>query len=74
MSDAKTFEQKMQRLEEIVKLLESGNVELDKSLALYEEGSKLANELTKTLSDAKIKIEEISTNNSKYALIVVCKF
>ncbi len=65
MSDAKTFEQKMQRLEEIVKLLESGNVELDKSLALYEEGSKLANELTKTLSDAKIKIEEISTNNSK---------
>lgn len=65
MSDVKTFEQKMQRLEEIVKLLESGNVELDKSLALYEEGSKLANELTKTLSDAKIKIEEISTNNSK---------
>lgn len=60
MNDTMTFEQKMQRLEAIVKLLESGQVELDQSLALYEEGSKLASELAKTLSDAKIKIEEIS--------------
>lgn len=65
MSDTKTFEQKMARLEEIVKLLESGNVELDNSLALYEEGSKLAMELAKTLNEAKIKIEEINTNSGK---------
>ena len=65
MNENQTFEQKMARLEEIVKLLESGNVELDKSLALYEEGSKLASELAKTLNEAKIKIEEINTNTSK---------
>ena len=65
MNENKTFEQKMARLEEVVKLLESGNVELDKSLALYEEGSKLASELAKTLNEAKIKIEEINTNTSK---------
>jgi len=65
MNENKTFEQKMARLEEIVKLLESGNVELDKSLALYEEGSKLASELAKTLNEAKIKIEEVNTNTNK---------
>ncbi len=65
MSETKTFEQKMARLEEIVKLLESGNVELDKSLALYEEGSKLATELTKSLNEAKVKIEEINSTPSK---------
>jgi len=65
MNENQTFEQKMSRLEEIVKLLESGNVELDKSLALYEEGSKLASELAKTLNEAKIKIEEINTNTNK---------
>lgn len=65
MSETKTFEQKMARLEEIVKLLESGNVELDKSLALYEEGSKLATELTKSLNEAKVKIEEINFTPSK---------
>lgn len=65
MNEPKTFEQKMARLEEIVKLLESGNVELDKSLALYEEGSKLANELSKTLNEAKIKIEEITNTGTK---------
>ena len=65
MSETKTFEQKMARLEEIVKLLESGNVELDKSLALYEEGSKLATELTKSLNEAKVKIEEINSSSNK---------
>jgi exodeoxyribonuclease VII small subunit len=65
MSENKTFEQKMARLEEIVKLLESGNVELDKSLALYEEGSKLATELTKSLNEAKVKIEEINSSSNK---------
>lgn len=65
MSEVKTFEQKMARLEEIVKMLEGGNVELDKSLALYEEGSKLATELSKTLNEAKVKIEEITSSNAK---------
>lgn len=65
MNETKTFEQKMARLEEIVKLLESGNVELDKSLALYEEGSKLATELTKSLNEAKVKIEEINSTLNK---------
>lgn len=36
-----TFEASMQRLDEIVKQLEKGDVPLDASLALFEEGSRL---------------------------------
>ena len=36
-----TFENAMERLEEIVNLLESGDSPLDKSLSLFEEGVKL---------------------------------
>ena len=38
----KTFEQKMLRLEEIVAKLEKGDVPLSDSLALFEEGTGLA--------------------------------
>lgn len=47
------FEDAMQRLEEIVNLLESGKVDLDDSLKLFEEGLKLTKEL-----DAKLKVYE----------------
>lgn len=36
-----SFEQAMDRLEEIVKKLESGDGSLDQALTLFEEGSKL---------------------------------
>jgi exodeoxyribonuclease VII small subunit len=36
-----TFEQAMARLEEIVRLLESGELSLDETVRLYEEGQRL---------------------------------
>ena len=36
-----TFEQAMKRLEEIVSRLEAGDVPLDQSMTLFEEGTKL---------------------------------
>lgn len=56
MSDKKTFEQNLKRLEEIVKLLESSDSELDKSLALFEEGTGLVRECTEELDRAQAKI------------------
>ena len=51
MGDKKlTFEQAAARLDEIVSLLEKGDAELDKSLALFEEGVKLI-ELCGTMLD-----------------------
>lgn len=55
-----TFEQKLARIEEIVLILESGKEELNKSLALYEEGIALTREVSKMLDEVKGKIEEIN--------------
>lgn len=57
-----TFEQKLARIEEIVKLLEGGKEDLNVSLALYEEGVALTTQLNKTLEEVKGKIEEINKN------------
>ena len=56
--DKKTlsFEQSMQRLEEIVRLLERGDVPLEESLALFEEGSGLIAQCSKLLDNAEQKV------------------
>ena len=45
MAAKKTFEENMSRLEEIVSLLERGDATLGDSMALFEEGTKLAERL-----------------------------
>jgi exodeoxyribonuclease VII small subunit len=52
-----TFEKAMERLEEIVALLESGENELDKSLSLFEEGVKLINICNKSLEKAEESVK-----------------
>ncbi len=59
----KTFEEKLKRLQDIVGLLDQGNVSLDDSLKLYEEGMELAIQLRKTLEEAELKIIRL---NEKY--------
>ena len=51
--DAMSFEEAMRELEAIVNQLDSGNVELDKSIELYERGAKL-----KAHCEAKLKAAE----------------
>lgn len=60
MADKKneiTFEAAMQRLEEIVRLLESGNAPLDTSLALFEEGVGLVKLCNSKLDNAEQKVK-----------------
>lgn len=52
-----TFEQSLMRLESIVKELESGDVSLDESLALFEEGVKLSGVCSNLLKNAKQKVD-----------------
>jgi exodeoxyribonuclease VII small subunit len=59
----KSFEEKLKRLQEIVGLLDQGNVSLDDSLKLYEEGMELAVQLRQTLEEAELKIIRL---NEKY--------
>ena len=53
------FEDKMKRLQEIVDLLDSSDIELDKSISLYKEGLELSKELKEQLSACEEKIEEL---------------
>ena len=59
----KTFEEKMQRLEEIVSLLASDKTSLDDSIKLYEEGLSLSKDLENQLKTFQEKIENIGKEN-----------
>ena len=56
----KPFEESMARLEEIVSILERGESTLDESLALFEEGTKLAAACSKQLDRADQKILKLT--------------
>ncbi|MCX5903990.1 MAG: exodeoxyribonuclease VII small subunit [Proteobacteria bacterium] len=53
----KRFEEALQELENIVQRLEDGNLSLDESLALFEEGIKLSRLCSQRLDEAEKKIE-----------------
>lgn len=60
-----TFEQAMRRLEDIVSQLEAGEAPLDKSMALFEEGTKLSAYLSKLLDTAEQKVNMIATKDGR---------
>lgn len=57
-----TIESALVRLQEITAQLESGELSLDKSLKLYEEGVGLTRTCRKLLKDAELKITELSAD------------
>ena len=56
----KTFEEKMNRLEEITRVLEKNEVSLDESIKLFEEGLKLSEELDTQLKTYQQKIIDLT--------------
>ena len=60
-----TFAQSIQRLEEIISNLESGDVELESAIDLYSEGMSLQEHCKSKLNNAKIKISQIVQDSSK---------
>lgn len=51
------FEKKLGRLEEIVGKMEKGDLALEDSLTLFEEGVKLSRECHQKLNDAEAKVK-----------------
>ena len=49
----------MERLEEIVSLLEKGDAKLADSLALFEEGTKLVSACSTMLDEAELKVVKL---------------
>ncbi|UBH12268.1 exodeoxyribonuclease VII small subunit [Macrococcus armenti] len=58
---AKTFEEMMNQLEQIVKSLDDDQVSLEKSIELYEQGVKLSQACQLKLSEAEDKIAKLNT-------------
>lgn len=59
MNKNMTFEQALERLEEIVQKLESGNVSLDESIEIYQEGIMLSKQCSGMLQEAEGKVMAI---------------
>ena len=56
------FEKAMQRLEQIVEDIEKGELDIDKSLEIFEEGIKMSRVCSKKLNEAEAKIEKLTKN------------
>ncbi len=54
-----TFEESMARLEVIVQAMEKGDIALEESLKLFQEGTLLIQSCTKLLDDAQLEIKKI---------------
>jgi exodeoxyribonuclease VII small subunit len=69
MSDKKSesFEALFRRLEETVTKLEEGGLPLEKSLALYEEGMRLAQRCQEMLDAAELKVRQLKESFAAYA-------
>ena len=60
MSEKKiSFEANMQRLEQIVRAMERGDVALDESLKLFQEGTELVRSCGKLLDEAELQVKMI---------------
>jgi len=53
----RSFEERLSRLEQLSEKLKAGGVALEEAVALFEEGIKLARDLSKELSKVERKVE-----------------
>lgn len=56
-----TFEASMARLEQIVRAMERGDVALEESLRMFQEGTELVRNCQKLLDDAQQQVKKIMT-------------
>jgi len=62
-NNAQTFESSLEELERIVRELERGDLPLEKSLELFEQGVKLSRACQERLSEAERRIEILTRDN-----------
>lgn len=62
MTDKKqTFEEKIQRLEQIIRSMERGEVALEESLKLFQEGTALVSSCEEMLNNAEFQVKKVLT-------------
>lgn len=62
---SESYENMMEKLEEIVNIMDNRELSLEESMKKYEEGIKLCNKLYKTLNEAEGKIKQLTDNGEK---------
>jgi exodeoxyribonuclease VII small subunit len=62
---AASFEGSLDELEKVVKELESGDLPLERSLALFEKGMALSDQCRKQLEDAETRVEMLIRKEGK---------
>lgn len=55
-----TFEENIHRLEQIVRAMEKGDVSLEESLKLFQEGTELVRTCQKLLEEAELQVKKIT--------------
>ncbi len=63
--EEKNFEEKLNDLENIIKELESGNVDLDNAINKYTEAMKIAKECSTKLDEAEKAVDKILNEDGK---------
>lgn len=56
-----TFEEKMKRLEQVVRAMERGDVPLEESLKMFREGTELVQSCSKILDEAQLMVKKIAS-------------
>ena len=67
--ETRTFEASLEALEQIVRQLESGDLALEKSLELFEQGIRLSRECQDRLSQAERRIEVLMRDNQGRSVV-----
>lgn len=68
MSKKIPFEKALERLEEIVLLLEKGDTPLEEAIEIFEEGMRLASQCSRQLEDAERKLKKLVKINGGFQL------
>ena len=63
-----SFEETVQELEQIIARLEQGELNLDESLTLYEQGIALTRQRSQQLESAQLKLEELKAGKPDEAI------
>ena len=68
-TNPKTFESSLEELERIVRELEQGDLTLERSLELFEQGVRLSRDCQERLSEAERRIEVLMRDNQGRATV-----
>ncbi|MDY0274870.1 MAG: exodeoxyribonuclease VII small subunit [Desulfomicrobium sp.] len=64
MDKPQTFEKRLERIKEIISLLEKGDLPLEQGVSLFQEGVLLSKECSTELEQARIIVEAATQTNS----------